>query len=150
MSSLTSGQVAKVAGVGVETLRHYEREGLLEEPPRRASGYRQYPEEVVKRIHFIKRTQELGFSLKEIGELLALRVDPSTSASEVKRRAEAKLADIQRKVEELLRMKRALEQITQLCDGHGPASECPILDVLEQEDGETSFDHPPALGYHLL
>jgi MerR family transcriptional regulator, copper efflux regulator len=74
MSTLTIGQVAKEAGVGVETLRYYEREGLVKEPPRRDSGYRQYPEDVVKRIHFIKRAQELGFSLKEIAELLALRV----------------------------------------------------------------------------
>src|SRR6266702_4183461 len=128
MNTRTIGQVAKEAGVGVETLRYYEREGLLKEPPRRASGYRQYPEDAVKRV------QELGFSLKEITELLALRVDPATSSSEVKQRAEAKLADIQRKVEELLRMKRALEQITHLCSGHGPVSECPILDALEQED----------------
>ena len=134
MNTRTIGQVAKEAGVGVETLRYYEREGLLKEPPRRASGYRQYPEDAVKRIQFIKRAQELGFSLKEITELLALRVDPATSSSEVKQRAEAKLADIQRKVEELLRMKRALEQITHLCSGHGPVSECPILDALEQED----------------
>ena len=70
MSTLTIGQVAKEAGVGVETLRYYEREGLVKEPPRRVSGYRQYPEDVVKRIHFIKRAQELGFSLKEIAELL--------------------------------------------------------------------------------
>ncbi len=135
MSTLTIGQVAKEAGVGIETLRHYEREGLLKEPPRRASGYRQYPEDAVKRIHFIKQTQKLGFSLKEIAELLALRVDPTTPAIEIKRRAEAKMADIERKVEELLRMKRALEQITQLCTGQGPISECPILDALEQADG---------------
>lgn len=135
MSTLTIGQVAKEAGVGVETLRYYEREGLVKEPPRRASGYRQYSEDVVKRIHFIKRAQELGFSLKEIAELLALRVDPQTPSIEVKRRAEAKLVDIERKVEELLRMKRALQQITQLCTGQGPISECPILDVLEGGDG---------------
>jgi MerR family mercuric resistance operon transcriptional regulator len=135
MNTRTIGQVAKEAGVGVETLRYYEREGLLKEPPRRASGYRQYPEDAVKRIQFIKRAQELGFSLKEITELLALRVDSATSSNEVKQRAEAKLADIQRKVEELLRMKRALEQITHLCSGYGPVSECPILDALEQEDG---------------
>ena len=134
MSTLTIGQVAKEAGVGVETLRYYEREGLVKEPPRRVSGYRQYPEDVVKRIHFIKRAQELGFSLKEIAELLALRVDQETPSIEVKRRAEAKLVDIERKVEELLRMKRALEQITQLCNGQGPISDCPILDALERED----------------
>src|SRR5215470_1541483 len=75
METLSIGQVARRAGVGVETVRFYEREGLLEEPPRRASGYRQYSEEVVSRLHFIKRAKLLGFSLKEISELLLLRVD---------------------------------------------------------------------------
>ncbi len=74
MEILSIGQVARRAGVGVETVRFYEREGLLEEPPRRASGYRQYSEQVVKRLHFIKRAKQLGFSLKEISELLLLRV----------------------------------------------------------------------------
>jgi DNA-binding transcriptional MerR regulator len=78
MDMLSIGQVARRAGVGVETIRFYEREGLLEEPPRRASGYRQYSEQVVKRIHFIKRAQKLGFPLKEITELLMLRVDGQT------------------------------------------------------------------------
>src|SRR5437764_228181 len=86
MEILSIGQVARRAGVGVETVRFYEREGLLEEPPRRASGYRQYSEQVVKRIHFIKRAQKLGFSLKEITELLLLRVDGQTSCEEVKGR----------------------------------------------------------------
>jgi Hg(II)-responsive transcriptional regulator len=135
MGTLTIGQVAKQTGVGVETLRYYEREGLVEEPTRsRSSGYRQYPEEVVKRVHFIKRAQQLGFSLKEIAELFALRVDPTTPARSVKQRAEAKLADIERKIEELVRMKQALEQITHLCTGQGPISECPILDVLDRQD----------------
>src|SRR5436190_21775342 len=117
MSTLTIGQVAKQTGVGVETLRYYEREGLVEEPPRRDSGYRQYPEDVVKRVHFIKRAQQLGFSLKEIAELFALRVDPTTPARSVKQRATAKLAEIEWKIDELRRMKRALEEITHLCTG---------------------------------
>src|SRR5215471_21335458 len=86
MEILSIGQVAKRAGVGVETVRFYEREGLLEEPPRGASGYRQYSEQVVKRLHFIKRAQQLGFSLKEISELLRLGVDGQTSCDEVKLR----------------------------------------------------------------
>lgn len=133
-STLTIGQVAKQTRVAVETLRYYEREGLVEEPPRRESGYRQYPEWVVKRIHFIKRAQELGFSLKEIAELFALRVDPATPALVVKERTIAKLADIERKIEDLVRMKRALEEITHLCTGEGPVSQCPILDALDQQD----------------
>lgn len=134
MGILTIGQVSKRTGVGVETLRYYEREGLVEEPPRRASGYRQYPESVVQRVHFIKRAQQLGFSLKEIAELFALRVDPTTPARLVKQRATAKLADIECKIEDLLRVKRALERLTDLCTGQGPISACPILDALEHHD----------------
>src|SRR2546428_13493442 len=91
MGTLSIGQVARRAGVGIETVRFYEREGLLEVPPRRASGYRQYSGQVVKRIHFIKRAQKLGFSLKEITELLRLRVDGQTSCEEVKKRTGAKI-----------------------------------------------------------
>ena len=135
MNTLTIGQVAKQTGVGVETLRYYEREGLVEEPTRSSSsGYRQYPDSVVKRIHFIKRAQQLGFSLKEIAELFALRVDPTIDAGSVKRRVETKLVDIEHKIEELLRMKLALERLAHLCTGQGPISACPILDALDQQD----------------
>jgi MerR family copper efflux transcriptional regulator len=134
MSTLTIGQVARNAGVGIETIRFYEREGLLEEPPRRASGYRQYPEHVVKRLHFIKRAQQLGFSLKEITELLTLRVDGHTSCEEVKQHTEAKIAEVERKVVELQRMRLALLQVAALCTGQGPASACPMLDALDQQE----------------
>src|SRR5205085_4323513 len=90
MEIFSIGQVARRACVGVETVRFYEREGLLEEPARRASGYRQYSEEAVKQICFIKRAQQLGFSLKEIRELLTLRVDRQNSCEQVKERAETK------------------------------------------------------------
>jgi Hg(II)-responsive transcriptional regulator len=136
MGVLTIGQVARQAGVGVETVRFYEREGLLEEPARRASGYRQYSEQVVKRIHFIKRAQQLGFSLKEIAELLLLRVDTQTSCEEVKQHAEAKIAEVERKLIELQRMRQALRTIAALCTGEGPASACPMLDALEQLEAQ--------------
>ncbi|HLG61125.1 MAG TPA: MerR family DNA-binding protein [Ktedonosporobacter sp.] len=136
MSTLTIGQVARTAGVGIETIRFYEREGLLEEPPRRASGYRQYSEQVVKRIHFIKRAQQLGFSLKEITELLMLRVDGQTSCEEVKQHAEAKIAEVEQKLIELHRMRQALLQVAALCTGEGPASLCPMLDALDQQETE--------------
>src|SRR6516225_5956868 len=132
MKPLTIGQVARSAGVGVETVRFYERQGLLEEPARRESGYRQYPEDVVARLRFIKRAKELGFSLKEIKELLALRVDPTTTCREVKERAEAKITDIEGKIASLLRMKKALVKLTATCRGKGPTSECPILDALDK------------------
>jgi MerR family copper efflux transcriptional regulator len=132
MDMLSIGQVARRAGVGVETVRFYEREGLLEEPPRRASGYRQYPEQVVRRLHFIKRAQKLGFSLKEISELL--RVDAQTSCEEVKQRTEAKIVEVERKMVELQRMRQALLQVASLCIGQGPGSRCPMLDALDQQE----------------
>lgn len=131
MRPLTIGQVAKNAGVGIETVRFYERQGLISEPPRKESGYRQYPEDVVARLRFIHRAKELGFSLKEIKELLALRLDPATTCAEVKSRATAKIADIEAKIETLQRMKKALVKLTKSCSGRGPTSECPILDALE-------------------
>jgi len=134
MDILSIGQVARRAGVGVETVRFYEREGLLEEPPRRASGYRQYSEQVVTRIHFIKRAKLLGFSLKEITELLLLRVDAQTSCEAVKQRTEAKIAEVERKLVELQRMRQALLQVASLCTGQGPASTCPMLDALDRQE----------------
>ena len=137
MKPLTIGQVARRAGVGVETVRFYEREGLLEEPPRRESGYRQYGEDIVARLQFIRRAKELGFTLNEIKELLSLRLDPSTTCAEVKDRAQAKIADIEQKIRTLQRMKKALVRLTRACSGSGPTSECPILESLEpQEAGE--------------
>src|SRR5258708_6918109 len=134
MEILSIGQVAKRAGVGVETVRFYEREGLLEEPPRRVSGYRQYSEQVVTRLHFIKSAQQLAFTLKEISELLQLRVDAQTSCEEVKGRTEVKLAEVERKMVELQRMRQALLQVASLCTGEGPASACPMLEALDQVD----------------
>jgi len=134
VNSLTIGQLARRAEVGVETVRFYEREGLLEEPARRPSGYRQYDEGVVDRLRFIRRAKQLGFTLKEIKELLSLRLDPETTCGDVKSRAEAKLDDIAAKIRSLQRMKRALVKLTKACSGRGAASECPILESLGQGD----------------
>jgi len=130
VNSLTIGQLARRADVGVETVRFYEREGLLKEPARRPSGYRQYDEGVVDRLRFIRRAKQLGFTLKEIKELLSLRIDPATTCGDVKSRAEAKLDDIAAKIRSLQRMKRALVKLTKACSGRGAASECPILESL--------------------
>ncbi len=132
MQYLTVGQLSKKAQVNIETVRYYERQGLIPKPPRRASGYRQYPLETVERIQFIRRAKELGFSLKEINELLALRLDENTSCSEVKRRAEDKISDIAEKIKSLQKMKKALVKLTMECTGKGPISECPILEALEK------------------
>ncbi len=132
MSALTIGQLAKRAEVGVETVRFYERKALLAEPDRRPSGNRQYDEEVVNRLRFIKRAKELGFTLNEIKELLSLRIDPSTTCADVKNRAEEKIGDIQAKIRTLQRMKKALVKVTKACSGRGAISECPILDALDK------------------
>ncbi len=134
MKSLTIGQVAKHAGVGVETIRFYERKGLLEEPERKASGYRQFDEQVVGRVRFIRQTKELGFTLKEIKELLELRIDPTTSCADVKHRAQVKIDDIEEKIRSLQRMKQALGKLTKACSGRGETSECPIFEALDGEE----------------
>ena len=133
MESLKIGQVAGLAQVGVETIRFYERRGLIEEPPRRASGYRQYPPEAVARIRFIRRAKGLGFSLQEIKELLALRVDTNTTCADVKDRATAKILDLQGKIATLEEMRAALEAMVASCSGNGPSSECPILEAMDTE-----------------
>jgi len=132
--ALTIGLVARRAGIGVETVRFYERQGLIEEPPRRLSGYREYDDEVVSRLAFIRRAKDLGFTLKEIKELLALRRDPSTPAAEVKRRAEAKIADIESKIHSLQKMKTALVKLTSACSCRSTSTECPLLHALDGEE----------------
>jgi MerR family transcriptional regulator, copper efflux regulator len=135
---LTIGQVARLCDLGVETVRFYEREGLIEPPPRKASGYRQYPQETVSRLRFVRRAKDLGFSLQEIRELLALRDNPAASAREVKRRAEDKLADIEARLADLERMRTALLGLTQSCHGRGSVVTCPIIEALNRGD------EPPA------
>lgn len=133
MQPLTIGKVAKQASVGIETIRFYEREGLIAEPPRRESGYRQYPPETVDRVRFIKRAKELGFSLKEIKDLLALRIAPGTTCGQIKKRAQAKIVDIEEKMRTLERMKRALTKLTLACNGRGSIKDCPILEALDDD-----------------
>jgi MerR family transcriptional regulator, copper efflux regulator len=134
MQGLTIGKLAKAANVGVETVRFYEREGLIAEPPRRRSGYRQYPPDTVRRVLFIRRAKELGFSLKEISELLSLRVEPSITCADVRAVARGKISDIETKISQLERMKAALDRLARACRGQGPTSECPILDALDHQD----------------
>ncbi len=131
--TMTVGELARRAGVGVETVRFYERRGLLAEPTRKASGYRLYGEEVVARLRFIKRAKELGFTLKEVAELLALRLDPDTTCAEVKQKARDKIADVEAKIRDLERVRQALLGVTASCKGRGPTSACPILDALDKE-----------------
>jgi len=131
MDALRTSDLAKRGGVNLETIRYYERRGLLPKPPRTAAGYRTFDAEAVRRLRFIKQAQALGFSLKEVRGLLALRLDPRTSCADVRRRAEAKIADIEAKVRALRAMKRALVRLTAACAGRGPVTACPILESLE-------------------
>ena len=131
---MTRGKVALRTDVNVETVRYYEQRGLIPKPSRTASGYRQYTEDYVERIRFIKRAQELGFTLKEIKELLSLRVDPETDRDEVKQRAATKIVTIEEKISDLERMKHRLKLLVTSCSGRGPTSECPILEAMGSEE----------------
>lgn len=130
-SSLTIGALAKEAGVGVETVRFYERRGLVRRPARPGSGYRAYSEDTVKRIRFIRNAQAIGFSLQEIKDLLALRMTAGTSCAAVRSRAAAKAAEVERRLEELARIRTALERLVAVCPGRGSIVNCTILDTLE-------------------
>ena len=134
MSGLTIGKLAKHTGFGIETIRFYERRGLIEDPARRPSGYRDYPPSVVKRLQFIQRAKELGFSLSEIGDLLSLRVDEDRTCSDVLDVANAKITEIERKIAELAKMRNALSSLASACTGEGPTGACPFLEALESEE----------------
>jgi Hg(II)-responsive transcriptional regulator len=130
---MTIGTVAEKAGVGVETIRYYQRRGLIIEPPKRSSAFRQYPEDTVARLRFIKRAQHLGFSLKEIEELLSLRLSGGASRQDVRARAEAKIDELDDKIKALRDMKKALKGLTaSCCADRGNESDCPILEALDE------------------
>jgi MerR family mercuric resistance operon transcriptional regulator len=133
MERLTIGEVAKRAHVRIETLRYYERTGLVASPPRSESNYRLYPQEIVRRVQFIKRAQELGFSLKEIAVLLALRATPETPCVDIRRKALDKITTINEKIEALNAMKHALAKLVEECSGEGEITDCPILTALDTE-----------------
>jgi MerR family copper efflux transcriptional regulator len=128
---LKIGQVAALGGVNLQTVCYYEREKLLPEPPRLSSGYRVFSEDTVRRVRFIKRAQQLGFTLAEIRELLMLRVDPGGDSAAVRLLAKRKIGEIEEKIHALEAMKTALEHLTDKCPGKGPASECPILESID-------------------
>jgi MerR family mercuric resistance operon transcriptional regulator len=135
MARMMIGQAAKAAGVSVETIRFYERKGLVEQPERPDRGRRTYPTDLVERVRFIRRAKELGFSLREIAELLDLGTDPETTCGDVRARALAKVADIEDRIASLETMKRALGKLTATCPGEGPTTGCPILGALGDSGG---------------
>lgn len=138
---LRIGQVAEAAGVNVQTLRYYERRGLLTAVSRRPSGYRAYSVETIGLIRFIKRAQELGFTLDEIAELLALRDNKKARCSKVRHRTRVKIDDIDRRIEHLTAMKRALAELLSSCTSNATIRSCPIIEALSEEQkgsrGET-------------
>jgi len=128
--ALTIGQVADAAEVNIQTIRYYERRGLFPKPRRTPSGYRQYAEDAVGRIRFIKHAQELGFSLQEIQELLGLRVKRGAACDAVERKTRHKVEVVEQKIRNLQRMRRTLEQLAEACAARRPTDECPILEAL--------------------
>lgn len=131
MCLLNIGEVASQTGITVETVRFYEKKTLIDAPLRSESGYRQYPLETVKRIRFILRAKDVGFTLKDIGELLELRQEPGNSCTDIKVRTSRKIEEVDHKIEDLRRIREALARMIMKCSGKGSLSECPILEELD-------------------
>jgi MerR family copper efflux transcriptional regulator len=132
--SFTIGAIAKRVGVAIDTIRYYEREGLLPQPARRASGYRSYDDSAIAQLLFIRRAKSLGFTLDEIRDLLALSADRQRGVRAVKQRALQRLAAIDTRIAELQRVRDGLEQLVEACPGHGAPEQCPILRALVQAE----------------
>ena len=132
MKALTIGVAARQAGVGVETIRFYERQKLIERPPRPSgAGVRRYSPEIIARIRFIRQAQGLGFSLREIRELLALRADPAADCAKIREQALAKLHEVEFKMERLRQIEAALRKLIAACPGRGEITACSILEAME-------------------
>lgn len=124
-------EVARDSGVGVETVRFYEQKGLVTQPPRPdTGGYRDYPADAVRRIRFIRSAQQLGFSLVEVAELLKLESGTASQCIDVRQRAEAKRHEVQMKIDNLERIREALDTLIDACPGKGPARTCSILEAI--------------------
>ena len=131
MVAMTISKAACRGGVRIETIRFYERRGLIQQPPRpNDSGFRIYPEQTVQRIRFIRQAQEIGFSLREIEELLSLRADPSADCADVRPQATAKLEEVERKIAKLEKMRGALQELIDACPGSGAIRVCSIMEAL--------------------
>jgi MerR family mercuric resistance operon transcriptional regulator len=128
------GELARHADVSVETVRFYERRGLLKPPPRRQSGYRDYPPESLLCLHFIRHAQALGFSLSEVQELLALRSRPGPTCASIRRRVETKLDSVRQKIRSLERLRDTLSDLATTCESASSTSQCPTVAVLEDPE----------------
>ena len=127
------GEFAQRAGVAIDTVRYYERQGLLPQPLRRASGYRSYAEADVSRLRFVRRAKALGFTLGEIRDLLDLSGRRDNDMGGLKAAAAAKLADVEARIEELSRIRAGLHALVDACPGHGALQQCPILHALDED-----------------
>lgn len=134
--ALTIGELGEKANVNIETLRYYERRGLLPTPPRSAANYRLFPPDAVRVVRFIRRAQELGFSLKEIEELLSLRAAPEAQCTDVKKFAQEKIKDIDAKIATLQAIRNVLGVLLTECPGQAPAQYCPILEAIATEEDQ--------------
>ena len=132
MDKLLISELAKKVNVNKETIRYYERKGLIPNPSRNDSDHRQYSEIDIKRTEFIKRTQSLGFSLKEIKDLLMLKIELGTTCKDIQKIVKLKVSDIDKKIKDLKEIKNTLNKLAGRCTGRGPVGECPILDELEK------------------
>jgi len=128
----TIGTLARRAGVNIQTIRYYERYGLLRPVSKTGSGYRLYQEKELERLRFIRHAKELGFTLKEIKGLMGLRVESPSACAEVMKKTEENLRDVEGKIERLNRMKGVLEELITLCRKRMPTEECPILKSIEK------------------
>jgi MerR family mercuric resistance operon transcriptional regulator len=132
MANLTIGKAAESAGVRIATIRFYERRGLIAQPPKPQSGYRIYPPETVARIRFIRQAQDIGFSLAETAELLSLQARPDSDCADIRERAQAKRAEVERKIDQLVRVRAALDDLIAACPGNGALRACSILSALSE------------------
>ncbi|MGH7230835.1 MAG: heavy metal-responsive transcriptional regulator [Nitrospiraceae bacterium] len=139
-SGFTIGQLAKKVGVGIETVRYYERLHLLSPSTRKPSGYRVYGSTELCRLHFIKNAQALGFTLHEIAEFLNLRVTSTALCGDVKRKTRAKLAQVEKKIQDLQALARSLQKLIRSCEAELITDHCPILQSLEDQAGWTNKD----------
>ena len=138
MKAMKIGEVAKRSGVGIETIRFYEREGLLQEPERRPSGYRQYNESTLKRLEYISRAKELGFTLAEIRELLDLSFAAHLGCDHIRQRAEGKITDIENKIRNLQKMRRSLRTIVDRCKTKDSPHDCPLIHGAHDAKGNSA------------
>ena len=134
MNSLTVSRVAKSSGINLQTVRYYERQGLIVPDRRSEAGYRLFSSDAVRRIRFIKRAQEVGFSLIEIKELLSLRVDAQATPADIRKGAMAKIADVEQRIRHLQAMHETLLRIMEDCSGCGSLKDCPILESLDGKE----------------